>query len=297
MTILALEPDTIANPAEVSDADAEAAYREDRRQGSPVRRAREARPAADPVSQRGRRRRGRGQAQGRRELRRPRQGARPQSRGHRHRRDDQGRHARQGRGRRRLRLAAGGRQRRAQEPVRSGHRSRQGHHAVHGQALRGGRRRGEDGRSPLPAPATRSRPCTTRSRTRGFPAKPLVEAAKAVGLTGANDRRGRRRGPRSQGRAGQPAGQGGTVARRFRFRRRAGRGGAATPRTAASSGLRSPRSIRRTTSPSRRQSPRSRSSGAPKRSTRRSPARRTISSSRSAPAETSPTQRRARARR
>ena len=46
------------------------------------------------------------------------------------------------------------------------------HHPVHGEAVRGGRRRGEEARSPLPAPATRSRPCTTRSRTRGCPAKP-----------------------------------------------------------------------------------------------------------------------------
>ena len=123
---------------------------EARRKGSPVRRAREARSAADPVSQRGRRRRGRGQAQGRGELRRPRQGARPQARGHRHRRDDQGRHARQGRGQRRLRPAARGRQRRAEEPVRSGDRSRQKHHPLDGQALRRGRRRGEEAGLRLP---------------------------------------------------------------------------------------------------------------------------------------------------
>ncbi len=56
--------------------------------------------------------------------------------------------------------------------------------------------------------------------------KSILEAAKAVGLTGQIDRRGRRRGPRPQRRAGQPAGRGRTVTRRLRFRRRAGRGGA-----------------------------------------------------------------------
>ena len=68
MTVLALEPDTIANPAEVSDADAEAAYQKLAGKDPQVRRAREARPAADPVSQPGRRRGRRGQAQGRRRV-------------------------------------------------------------------------------------------------------------------------------------------------------------------------------------------------------------------------------------
>ena len=143
MTVLALEPDTIANPAEVSDADAEAAYQKlagkDPKFGAPEKR--DLQQILFPNE--ARRRRGRGQAQGRRRLRRPRQGARPESRRHRHRRDDQGRDARQGRGRRRLRLAARGRQRRAEEPVWSGDRSRQRRHPVHGQAIRRGRGRGE----------------------------------------------------------------------------------------------------------------------------------------------------------
>ena len=111
MDVLALEPETIANPAEVSDADAEAAYAKiagkDPRFGAPEKRdlqqilfpndadasAAEAKLKAGD------------------ELRRPDQGARPQARRHRPRRDDQGRHARQGRGRRGVRPAAGGRER------------------------------------------------------------------------------------------------------------------------------------------------------------------------------------------
>ena len=56
--------------------------------------------------------------------------------------------------------------------------------------------------------------------------KSLLEAAQGGGLDRAIDRRGRRCGPRPQRRAGQPAGPGRTVARRLRFRRRAGRGAA-----------------------------------------------------------------------
>ena len=145
---------------------------EGRRQGSQVRRAREARFAADPVSQRGRRRGRRGQDQGRRELRRPRQRARPEARRHRPWPDHQGRDARPGRGQRRVRPAARGRQRRLEDAVRSRHRSRQEHHSVHGETVQGGRRGGEARRSPPRAPATRSRPCTTRSRISGCPAKP-----------------------------------------------------------------------------------------------------------------------------
>ena len=106
MNVLALEPETIANPAEVSDADAEAAYEKlagkDPRLGAPEKRdlqqilfpseadadAAEAKLKAgssfdDIVKERG-----------------------LKAGGHRPRRDDQGRHAGQGRGRRRLRAAA-----------------------------------------------------------------------------------------------------------------------------------------------------------------------------------------------
>jgi len=51
MTILALEPDTIANAAEVTDADAEAAYQKLAGKDTPVWGAREARFAAGLVSQ------------------------------------------------------------------------------------------------------------------------------------------------------------------------------------------------------------------------------------------------------
>ena len=61
------------------------------RQGPAVRRARKAQAAADPVPERGGGGRRRGEDQGRRELRRHRQGARPHAQGHRPRRDDEGR--------------------------------------------------------------------------------------------------------------------------------------------------------------------------------------------------------------
>ena len=136
MDILALEPDTIANPAEVSDADAEARLSADRRQGSQVRRAREARSAADPVSRtrptpprpRPRSRRARASTTSSRSA-----GLKPED-------TDIGETTKdamldKGEADRRLRPAARGRERRAQEPVRSGHRPRQKHHAVDDQAL------------------------------------------------------------------------------------------------------------------------------------------------------------------
>ena len=143
MNILALEPETIANPADVSDADAEAAYAKlagkDAKFGSPEKRdlqqilfpneadadAAEAKIKAgagfdDIVKERG---------------------LKPEDTDT--RRDDQGRNARQRGGRRRLRLAARRRERRSEEPVRSGHRSRQKHNPVDHQAVRGSRGRGE----------------------------------------------------------------------------------------------------------------------------------------------------------
>ncbi len=53
--------------------------------------------------------------------------------------------------------------------------------------------------------------------------KSLLEAAKAVGLDRGVDRRGRRPGPRPPGRAGEAAGPGRPPARGLRVRRRAGR--------------------------------------------------------------------------
>ena len=145
MTVLTLEPDTIANPAEVSDADAEAAYQKlagkDPQFGAPEKRnlqqilfpnegdaaAAEAKLKAgasfdDLVKDRGLK-------------------AEDTDIGE----IDQGRHARPSRGQRRLRLAARGRQRRAEEPVWSGDRSRQRHNSVDGQALCGGGRPSEEG--------------------------------------------------------------------------------------------------------------------------------------------------------
>ena len=83
-------PAALANPAEVSDADAEAAY-DRRRQGSEPRRAGEARSRADPLPEPGRGRRGGREDQGGRELRRHRQGARSEARGRRARSDGEGR--------------------------------------------------------------------------------------------------------------------------------------------------------------------------------------------------------------
>ncbi len=168
--VVALEPETLANPAEVSDADAEAAYArvagKDPKFGAPEKRDLE----QILFPNRGRGRRGGGQDQGRRELRRHRQGAQPQARGRRARPDGQGRDHRPGRGRRRVRPARRRRQRRPHEPVRPGHRPGEEHHAVDGEAVRRGRRRHQAAGSRRPAPATRSRPCTTRSRTCACPA-------------------------------------------------------------------------------------------------------------------------------
>ena len=192
MTILALEPDTLANPAEVSDADAEAAYQKlagkDPKFGAPEKRdlqqilfpnqgdaeAAEAKLKAgasfDDLVKRG-----------------------LKPRRHRHRRDDQGRHTRQGRGRRRLRPAARRRQRRAQEPVRSGHRPRQRRHPVHGQAIRRSRRRGEA--AGLRLARGRQDPDPAR-QDRGPPGVGQIDPRRRQGggLERANHRRGRRWG-------------------------------------------------------------------------------------------------------
>ena len=77
MDVVSLEPQTLANPDEVSDADAEAAYDKVAGKDPALRLAREARPSADPLPERSRGGRRRGKDQGRRELRRHRQGAEP----------------------------------------------------------------------------------------------------------------------------------------------------------------------------------------------------------------------------
>ena len=192
MNILALEPETIANPAEVSDADAEAAYEKiagkDPRLGAPEKRdlqqivfpneadadAAEAKIKAgasfdDIVKERGLKAEDTDLGETTKDAMLDKAEADAV-----------------------FALAAGRRQRRAQEPVRSGHRSREGHNAIDDQAVRGGRGRGEDGRSPLRAPATRSRRLHDKIEDARVSGKSLIEAAKAVGLDRAIHPRGRR---------------------------------------------------------------------------------------------------------
>ena len=195
MTILALEPDTIANPAEVTDADAEAAYQKiagkDPQFGAPEKRdlqqilfpneadaaAAEAKLKAgtsfdDLVKDRG---------------------LKPED-------TDIGETTKDAmldkdEADAVFALPQGGVSGVLEEPVWPGDRSRQRHNAVDGQAVRGGRRRGEA--AGLRVPRRRQDPGAAR-QDRGRAGVGQIASSKprkAVGLTGQIDRRGRRRGP------------------------------------------------------------------------------------------------------
>ena len=194
MTILALEPDTIANAADVTDADAEAAYQKiagkDPQFGAPEKRdlqqilfpndadaaAAEAKLKAGASFD-----------------------ALVKDRGLKAEDTDIGETTKDAmidkdEANADLRLAARGGQRRSQEPVRSGYRSRQGHHSVDGQALFRGRGRREE--AGLRFPRRRQDPGPARQdRGRAGVRQIHSRSREGRGLDRAIDRRGRCGGP------------------------------------------------------------------------------------------------------